>query len=106
MKKKLIVLAMVLGLLVSGCACSNLTKIQNQFGPPTKVELTCDQTIWYYYWFDIGFGGDPIRQTRYITVDGANVAAGDTNNYVGWLCWRIVADKNGNVITHSKYFVR
>ena len=49
--KRLIVLAMVLGFLVSGCASlSTMEKVQNRLGPPAKAErLENGYTVHYYY---------------------------------------------------------
>ena len=47
--KKILLLAMVLGLLVSGCA-TTMEKVQNKYGPPAKVEqLGNGSSIHYYY---------------------------------------------------------
>ena len=49
--KKILMLAMVLGLLASGCATVNtMEKVQNKYGPPAKVEqLENGNSIHYYY---------------------------------------------------------
>jgi len=111
MKKILLVLAIVF---LSGCVYNSLTSIHNKYGPPTRVEITCadknivcdeeiynknkediSQIIWYYYW--------PTRQSRGAAIGGPGGGVAGTSDYSGWLCWRIVADKNGDVISHSKY---
>ena len=102
--KKIFVL-LVMAIFLSGCALT-LTRFENKYGRPARVEIecidnsvTCDEEtydnnkdaikhiIWFYYW-----------QTR-----RSRVAVGGVDDYTGWLCWEIIADKNGDVISSRKY---
>jgi hypothetical protein len=49
--KKILMLAMVLGFLASGCATvTTMEKVQKKYGPPAKVEqLENGNSIYYYY---------------------------------------------------------
>jgi hypothetical protein len=51
MKRKSLMLVLVIGLFVSGCASlSTMEKVQNRFGPPAKVEqLENGNSAHYYY---------------------------------------------------------
>jgi len=111
MKKVLIIL--MLAMLASGCSYSTLNKIEHKYGRPGRVEIECIDTtacdentyynnrdavkhiIWFYYW--------QTNRSRAVAVGGSNVAFVGVDDYAGWLCWEIIADKNGEVITHRKY---
>jgi len=48
--KKLILLVMVLGLLVGGCATATMERVQDKLGPPAKVvRLENGYAVHYYY---------------------------------------------------------
>ena len=50
MKKLVILLAMVLGFLVSGCATATMERVRDKLGPPANVEqLENGYTVHYYY---------------------------------------------------------
>ncbi len=74
--KKLILLAMVIGLLVSGCTW-NKSKIENKMGPPHKTEMVDGNTRYFYYyrWFN------------------------------AYWCKDFLFDKEGNLITKREYEV-
>jgi hypothetical protein len=97
MKKLMVLLAMAL---LSGCARTyTLTKVENEYGRPARVEIECiagavcdentyynrrelvEYIFWFYYW------KRPIPWTQQLQE---------------W-CWEVKADKNGKVIRHQEY---
>jgi len=97
---KKIMLALVAMVLLSGCARTyTLTKVENDYGRPARVEIQCiagavcdDDTyyknkdaieyiFWFYYW-------------------KRNIPW--TPQVQEW-CWEVKADKNGKVISHREY---
>ena len=77
--KKILMLAVVLGLLVSGCA-TTMEKVQNKYGPPAKVEqLENGYTVHYYY---------------------------KVCNDYDCLCNEFTYDQNGKIVKHRKYWTQ
>jgi hypothetical protein len=80
MKKiSLILLAMMI---LSGCAASNITKVQNKRGPALDVLQKENVKIYYYY-------------TNY----------GEGFRSWGWYGWQYTCDKDGNIIQKREYWI-
>jgi hypothetical protein len=73
---------MVIGLVVSGCAASNITKVQNKQGPPGDVLQKENVKIYYYY--------------KYY---------GEGWQHWGWYGWQFTCDKDGNIIQKREYWI-
>ena len=111
--KKIVILGLAMAIFLSGCALT-LTKIENKYGRPARVEIECidnniactedtyynnkdaiKHIIWFYYWQS--------RLSRGVATSRTNVVVLEVEDYTGWLCWEIIADKNGDVINNRKY---
>jgi len=112
---RIAIAGLMLGIFLSGCSYSTLTKIEKKYGRPARVEIECFENsaiacdedtyynnkdaikhiVWFYYW--------QTRRTRAFAAAGSNVGGAIINDYTGWLCWEIIADKNGDVLQHRKY---
>ena len=77
--KRLIVLAVVIGLLISGCA-TTMDRVQDKYGPPARVEqLENGYTVHYYY---------------------------KVCNDYDCLCNEFTYDQNGKIVKHRKYWTQ
>jgi hypothetical protein len=84
--KKLILLAMLIGLLIIGCARLTLNQVEQKYGPPAKKEVVNDKIIYYYY-----FSGRRLR-IPYERYEG--------------VCWEFTFDKEGKLINKRKYYTQ
>ncbi|MGO9090366.1 MAG: hypothetical protein ACLQGU_06805 [bacterium] len=87
MKRALIVLAIALGVFVSGCATTTIDSVQNKWGPPARVGRVGDLTTYYY-----------ILDERYSMLD----ILARTRPY----CYEFTFDKNGVLIRKREYWVQ
>ena len=94
MKKWLVVLIMFIWL---GCAASNITRVEEKWGPPAKVEQKANFTIYYYY-FQKG------KSIGYYPGESGGITA--STYTAGWLCVELTCDKDGNIIKKRKYWVQ
>jgi len=77
-----------------GCA-HTLSRTEDKWGPPAKIERFEDRTIYYYY-FQKG-KGSALAVGR-----GPVVIRGDS--YVGWWTVELTADKTGKIIKKREYW--
>jgi hypothetical protein len=99
--KKLVVYSLfgfvlALALFLSGCATLTLSKVENKYGPPSKVEREGD-TITYYYYFYKG-------KVRAGAVGAGPVVMGSGELAEGWIVVEFVADSSGKVVKKKKYW--
>jgi uncharacterized protein YceK len=97
MKKILLVLAMAV---LVGCA-TNINHVQDQWGPPAKVEqLENGNSVWYWY-VNTGKGS---AVAGVVGDQGSGIAIGQGTSYSGWMVHELTVDKEGKVIKKRKYW--
>lgn len=87
--KKLILLVVVLGLLVGGCA-TTLNDLRDKWGPPAKCEKRGELTVCYWYFY-LGNGPAP---------DSYEIRPAD------WKCGEVTVGKDGKVIKVIRYWMQ
>lgn len=91
---KPLILVSILAIVLLACA-HTLSHIEEEWGPPAKVERFEDRTIYYYY-FQKG-KGSAIAVGR-----GPVVVSGDL--YAGWWTVELTADPTGKIIKKREYW--
>lgn len=98
--KKLIMLAMVLGLLLNGCATATMKRVQNQWGPPARIETLENGYTVHYYYFNKG-------KSSSVTLGGqANITLGSREVMAGWWVVAITYDQKGKVVNKAQYWAQ
>ncbi|HAX99590.1 MAG TPA: hypothetical protein DCY12_12075 [Candidatus Atribacteria bacterium] len=90
-KMKKLVVAMVLGLLVSGGATSRIAQVEEKWGPPSKVEKLNSDSIYYWYFY----------KGRAIA-GGGRVVLGQYSE--GWVAYEFTVNEEGTIIKKRKYW--
>jgi len=84
-------------LICFGCAASNISRVEEKWGPPAKVEEKGDFTVYYYY-FQKG------KSIGYYPGDSGGLTASTIT--AGWLCVEITCNKDGTIVKKRQYWVQ
>jgi hypothetical protein len=91
-----LILATVM-LICFGCAASNISRIEEKWGRPAKIEETGGFIVYYYY-FQKG------KLVDYYPGDSGGIT--DSSHTARWRCVEYTLDKDGNIIKKRQYWVQ
>lgn len=100
MKKMMIVMAMVVGLLMGGCAAT-MTGVQNKWGPPARIEQAANGQITHYYYFYKGKGSGVS-----IPIGNRGAQIDLQESMAGWIVVAITYDKENKIVNKNQYWAQ
>ncbi len=92
---KPLILVSILAIVLLACA-HTLSRVEEKWGQPAKIERFEDRTIYYYY-FQKGKGSA-------VAVGRGPLVVGSGESYVGWWTVELTADQTGKIIKKREYW--
>jgi hypothetical protein len=93
---------LILSLFLIGCGhtSSSLSRTEEKWGPPAKIENFEDKIIYYYYF------NRAKSSAKGIAVGGSNVAGigGSEDAFAGWWVVELTFDREGNLLKKREYW--